>query len=108
MNTFYTLPARNDLPWYKFKVSLSGSIYTLRFRFNVRMQRWILDIADNADNDLLSGLPLITMRNINGQYVIEGLPNGMLFISDDTDKGEQPTRNSFGKDKTLWFEDQST
>ena len=106
--SFIGIPANKNSAWYKFKISLSDVIYTLRFRYNTRMQRWMLDVADAADNDVLNGLPVLIKRNLLGQFVIEGLPIGTMFISDDTNKDEQPSRNSFGLDKTFFYEDPLT
>jgi hypothetical protein len=102
---FMNVPARNDLPWYYFKTTLSGAIYTLRFRYNSRMQRWIMDVADASNNDVIVGCPVLLLRDVFGQYVVAGLPPGLFFASDDTNAGNQPTRFSFGTDHTLWYED---
>jgi len=102
---FLTIPARNDLPWYRFKITLSNVIYTLRFRFNTRSSRWILDIADASNNDILNGVPILIERDMAGQYVIPGLPVGLIFATDDTNQGTEPTRFSFGQDHTLWYGD---
>lgn len=103
VTSFATLPARNDLPSYRFKITLSGAVYTLRFRFNTRMNRWIMDIADPSNNDILDGLPLLILRNIAGQYVITGLPPGVFFCVDNTGKDLQPVRASFGLGSSLYY-----
>lgn len=103
--TMFIVPARNDLPWYRFKLSLSGVIFTLRFRFNPRMQRYVLDVADASNNDVLNGLVLLIQRDLTGQFVISGLPTGTLFVTDDTGKDSQPTRLSFGNDHTFFYAD---
>lgn len=99
------IPATNDVPWYNFKVTLSGTLYTLRFRFNTRMNRWILDLADAQNNDILNSLPMLINRNMNGRFVTPDLPPGFLFCTDDTNQGTQPTRYSFGKDHSLFYFD---
>lgn len=103
--TFLLLPARNDIPWYTFKITLSGLIFTLRFRYNVRMQRWIMDIADASDQDIINGLPLLILRNLSGRFVLATLPPGIIFVTDDTNQGTQPTRYSFGTTHTLFYAD---
>jgi len=105
MTTVQTIPAKNDLPWYKFKIALSGIIYTCRFRFNTRMNRWMIDLCDSAENEIINGLPLLISRNITGQFVIAGLPTGVIFVTDDTGQDQQPTRYSFNQDKTLFYVD---
>jgi hypothetical protein len=102
---FLLIPARNDFPWYRFKITLSGVVYTLRFRYNLRMDRWILDIADPSNNPILIGLPVLLERDMTGQYVMAAIPPGTLFISDDTNKGSQPGRYAFGNTHTFFYAD---
>lgn len=99
------MPARNDLPWYRFKITLEGVIYTLRFNYNTRMARWMMDICDASNNALVLGLPVLLERNIAGQYAFTGLPENVFFSTDDTNQGNQPTRLSFGTTHTLWYGD---
>lgn len=105
MSAFLQVPARNDVPWYKFTVTLSGQVYTLRFRYNTRMQRWIMDVADSANNDVLNGVPVLIERDLAGQYVFVGLPSGTFFALDLTGQGDQPTRYSFGVAAALIYRD---
>lgn len=103
--TFFTVPARNNIPNYKFRITLSGNIFTLAFHYNVRMDRWILDIQDSSGNVILAGITLLIMRDLTGQYVTLAVPEGLMFITDDTQKDVQPTILSFGTDHTFWYED---
>jgi hypothetical protein len=101
-----TIPVGNDLPWYYFAIGLAGVQYTLRFRFNTRMSRWVMDIADAENNDLLTSLPLLIGRNLAGQYSsIPNLPAGTFFVVDETGQNSQPTRYSFGTTHTLYYLD---
>lgn len=103
--TFFVIPAKNDLPNYAFRITLSGQIFTFYFHYNVRMDRWILDIQDPSGNPILCGVSLLILRDLVGQYVTLALPQGFSFITDDTQKDEQPTLLSFGTNKTFWYED---
>lgn len=103
--TFNTIPVGNDLPWKKFTIPLDGVIYTLTVRFNVRSNRWILDIADSSNNPILVGIPVLIERNLTGRYVISGLPLGTLFATDFTNQENQPTRYSFDTTHGLIYED---
>jgi hypothetical protein len=103
--TVFPVPTQQNLPWYITRISLSGTVYTLRFRYNSRMQRWILDIADASNNDLINGLPILINQNVNGQYVITGLPPGFFFAIDTTQQDMQPTLNSFGTINSLFYSD---
>ncbi len=106
--SFLQVPTRNDVPWYKFTLTLSGQVYTLRFRYNTRMSRWIMDIADSSNNDLLVGIPVLIERDMTGQYVFVTLPSGTFFAMDVTNQGNQPTRYSFGIDAALIYREADT
>lgn len=103
--TFFLIPARNDLPWYQFKITLSGVIYTLVFRYNNRMQRWILDVSDPSGNPIITGLVVLIGRFITAQYVTLALPPGPLFAIDNTGQDSQPTVYSFGVQNSLAYGD---
>lgn len=102
---FFLIPARNDLPNYQFRITLSSQIFTLYFHYNVRMERWILDLEDSSGNIILAGVALLILRDLVGQYVTLALPQGLMFATDDTQKGTQPTLLSFGTDHTFWYGD---
>jgi len=104
-STPYTMPARNDVPWYTFQITLSGSIFNLIFRFNTRNNRWFMDINDAVGNPVLLGVPLLVDTNLFGQYTSLNLPDGIMFPTDDTGTGIQPTLYSFGTECTLWYYD---
>lgn len=103
--TFLQIPARNDLPYYKFRISLSGTVFTLSFRFNGRMNRWMLDVNDASGNQILSGIPLLILRSLFAQYRTLNLPEGLTFVTDDTGTDTQATLYSFGLTNSLWYED---
>lgn len=103
--SFFSVPARNDLPWYTFKITLSSVLYTLTFRYNTRMTRWIIDLSDATGNLIVAGIPLLILRDLLAQYSTLPLPPGSLFCIDDTNQETQPTRYSFGVDHTLIYGD---
>lgn len=103
--TFFSIPVQTNLPWYKFKISLSSIVYTLRLRYNTRTTLWMLDIADASDSTLVSAMPVLVARNMNGQYVVAGLPVGTFFCTDDTGDGSEPTQFTLGLDHTLFYAD---
>lgn len=103
--TFFQVPARNDLPNYQFKISMSGNLFTLYFHYNVRMDRWILDVQDSSGNIILGGIALLILRDLTSQYITLALPQGQLFATDDTQQDTQPTLFSFGTDHTLFYGD---
>lgn len=106
--TFFTVPINVKLPWQQYKITLSGVIFTLEVKYNVRMDRWILNINDASGVQVLQGMILLINRNITGQYRTLKIPVGVFFATDDTGKETQPNRNSFGVDHTLFYADPTT
>lgn len=105
MANLLTVPARNDLPWYKFRISLSGTVFTLYFRYNVRCDRWLMDVYDASDTPIFQGAPILVNFNLLAQYPTLPLPNGTLFAVDDTGNQQQPTLQSFGLTHSLYYAD---
>jgi hypothetical protein len=102
--TVSTLPLGNDVPWYTFSVGLSGVQYQLTVRYNTRMSRWALDIADAMGNPVLSSVTLLIDRILGGQFhYLAGFPPGTFFVLDNTNTGTQPTRYSFGTGNTAYY-----
>lgn len=101
----FTIPMFTDVPWFRQQVTLSGNLYNLRFRFNVRSNRWIMDIADANNTDVLLGLPVLILRNLNNQFVVTGNPPGVLYADDNSQNDAQPSRLSFGIDHTMYYGD---
>ena len=105
MSAVLTMPMRNDLPRYQFKITLSGIIYTVLMSYNTRMARWIMNINDASGNPILEGIPCLILRNLTQQYITLNIPAGQLFVTDDTGTDTQPTQYSFGQTNTMWYND---
>lgn len=102
---FFDVPVGNNFPWTKFVTSLSGTSFSLVFRFNTRMSVWFMDIQDQAGNSLLSGVPILIETALIGRFVTQGLPVGDFIAFDDTNQGTEPGRYSFGTDHSLVYAD---
>jgi hypothetical protein len=107
MAAVFTFPMRNDLPQYTFTDTMSGTIFQFQLLFNVRMNRWIININDASGNQILSGIPVLITRNLTGQYATLEIPEGVFIARDDTGQQTQPTQFSFGVDHTLFYVDPS-
>lgn len=103
--TFFTVPLSNQLPWQRFKITLSGVVYTLEFRYNTRSTRWMMNILDASGNAILLGIPLLIDRNATNQYPTLAVPVGTFFPTDDTGLGKEATLYSFGIDHSLFYVD---
>lgn len=101
-----SLPLGTASAWYTFRVGLSGVQYTFTIRYNSRMARWILDLADAQETPIITGVPLLIGLNLLGRFAGQtGVPIGKFYITDDTFGSTQPTRNSFSVTHTLWYLD---
>ena len=98
-----TIPVRADLPAYTFQITLETKLFTLTFRFNERMDRWIMDIADEDEVDLLLGTLIITEWNLIERFKDDRLPPGEFFALDESGERKSPGREDLGNDVKLFY-----
>jgi hypothetical protein len=103
MVTVATIPLRNDVFQYEFRITLTGVVYTFTLRYNGRMDRWILNIDDIAGNQILSGIVLLINRDLLAQYPTLNVLAGQLIAMDASQKNIQPTQFSFGDNNFLVY-----
>lgn len=99
--SIFSIPLSN-IP-QTFGISLANVNYNLTVKWNDADEAgWILDIADEDNNYLAAGLPLIT-----GADILDGLNylgiNGSLVIYTDGDESAVPTLDDLGADSNLFF-----
>ena len=99
------LPLRSDFKSYQFQADLEGTTYTFRFRFNSRIQNWVMDIADAADNDILNGVVVLTNVPLTDQYVKEGLPPGRFIAIDESGEDKDAGESDLGNDVKVVYEE---
>ena len=97
------IPVTNQVPNYRFQIDLESVQYYLEFRFNTRLDRWVMDIEDKDKNTLIQGVPILINLNLLAQYVIEGLPPGVFMAINETGTQQEATRNTFGVDVKLIY-----
>lgn len=107
--TTYTIPTSTSNPHYLQSVQLSGVTYQLEIRYNTRMQRWVLNLADSVGGPIVSGVVMLTQRNLLGQYTTLSVPPGVLFCYNATNSALQPSLSSFLVDTSfLYFDPAAT
>lgn len=91
--------------FYTQRTTLSGVSYLLTFRYNSRMDRWLLDIADANAQLLLAGLPILGAWSVAGRFagLIRGLPLGHLAAADLTGAQRDPQENTLGSDVPIFY-----
>lgn len=101
------IPVRSDLKAYEFQIELDGNIFTLGFRFNERMGRWLMDIADSVGVEILNGVVLLTNVPLTDDYVKEGLPPGRFICEDRTGQNLDAGIDDLGNNIVLLYEEAS-
>lgn len=101
-----------DSAWSSQQVTLGGETYNFTFKFNNRDSAWRLDISDLDQNEILSGIKIMSNQSLYERYknTYPELPSGALvcFKSRQSDEAVLG-RNNLGVDKTynlLWFSDE--
>lgn len=83
-------------------ISLLGVQYGLLITWNPQSQVWLLDIADNQNNPLVQGIPMVTGTDLLGQYAYLGL-GGSLFVYVDYNPDALPSFTDLGQQSNLYF-----
>lgn len=101
------VPARSDLPAYKFSMDLDGTIYVLDFGFNARTNLWYMSIIDQSDNLIIGDIPILVNIPLTDQYVKKGLPPGRFIAIDETGKKQNPGIKDLGTTVKLFYQEVS-
>lgn len=98
------IPVRSDLDDYSITVDLGGKSYGLRFAWNTRDGRWMMDIRDSSGTALKTGLPVIVNTPLNGRFADSTMPDGYLIALDTSgDYQEIEAQEDFGGRVKLLF-----
>ncbi len=101
----FVIPVDSTGTNYTLDVSLSGSVYRFGLHWNTRGQFWSLDIFDQADNPLATGIKLVADWELIGGLGNSALPPGFLYCVDTSGKGIDPTDSDFGTRVILVYDD---
>lgn len=100
------IPLINSAGAYGFDIELDGIVYILAFRYNYRLSLWIMDVKDENDNDIVTGIPLVTGTALLKPYRNNaGIPLGMFFIINHVNEWNDPTRYELARDAFLYYEE---
>lgn len=103
--TTLVLPVRSDFKQYSMKLELELVVYTFTFGYNTRRQRWYMDIADQAGNEILNGVPVLINIPLCDQYIDLRLPPGRFIAIDKTGNNKIPGEDDLGKDVKIYYEE---
>lgn len=99
------IPLETDVSFYRYKIDLDDVTYTLEFRYNTRMKRWTMNILDEDETMVLSGIACNVGSLLNYKYADDNLPEGFMFFVDFTNGTLDPSRTSFGVDVQLFYDE---
>jgi hypothetical protein len=90
------IPLRSDIFSYEFQINLDQELFTLKFRFNQRLNFWIMDIMDDIGVDIISGVPLLTNVNLIKNHQCRKRPKGEFTIIDELGTSENASLYNLG------------
>lgn len=99
------LPVRSDIQSYKYRVTLDGVSYNLRFRFNARYNKWIMDILTFDDVPISLGRPVLTNIDPFLRFIDPRLPAGNMIAGDLSNKDLDADGDTFGVTVVLFYEE---
>lgn len=86
----------------RMSIDLNGVTYRLTVKWNDPNQSWIMDLADQNDVPIVSGIPLITGADLLSQLEYLGF-GGSFIASVDTDDVAVPNYQNLGTTGHLYF-----
>jgi hypothetical protein len=84
------IPFTESAGWVR--VRMSGSFYTLLFRWNTRDEYWALTLQTASGRPLFEGMRIATGLNYLRQFVSKEMPRGILTLVDTTGVSADPGR----------------
>lgn len=92
------IPVRSgsEFASYTQRSELDGRIYNFRFDWNEREGNWYLDLSDQDEVQILSGIKLVSSIPLIARIVDERRPPGELFIIDNQSPTTDPNLDSLG------------
>ena len=97
------IPLRPASPSYNQSITLDETPIQLSIRWNGRDGAWYLDIMDQAGNNLILGIKIVTGWELIGRFTNPALPPGRLLVVDLDDQKVEPDRDDLGSSIILVY-----
>lgn len=98
-----TVPTSVELSSYSQRTQLDGEDFVLFFQYNERLDRWFVDVTDQDEKPIASGLRLTTNFPIERFIRDERRPAGVLMVVDQQGAGDdQDVLNQLTRDAGLF------
>jgi len=92
-----TVPVLLDTPLFSLETQLDGTLYSLTFRWNSRANQWFVDLADAANDPIVSGIAIVVDFPLARRCRDPRMPPGALFAVDTTGAGLDPGETDLGR-----------
>jgi len=100
MATQYEIPTTPESQ--TFTAKLGNYVYSVNLYFCPPANVWVIDLADDANNPILSGIPLITGIDLLAPYTYLNF-GGQLIALTDSSSEIPPTQENLGTTGHLRF-----
>jgi hypothetical protein len=97
----------SSIPNYEFKTDLDGVTYTLAFRYNSRMDRWIMDIKTEDDDPIIMGIPILLGVSLVKRFADSRLPAGDIFAISTGTTTSEAGKEDLGENVLLLYQEAS-
>lgn len=97
------IPVNSEFSSYEFQTTLELTVYSFRFKWNARMERWSMSIYNDVGEPLVEGIPVFAGPLVMEQYVYDGLPPGIIVFVDSTGENIDPGRNDLGDRVRMFY-----
>jgi hypothetical protein len=99
------VPVRQDLIEWVQRTRLDGLLYVLRFKWNARDQSWIVDILDESEAPIRTGIKIVEGFPLLRTIAVAGRPPGELAAIDPTGRDMEAAQETLGVDVLLAYLD---
>lgn len=85
----------------RFTISLVGTLYQLRAKWNIRDDSWYLDIRDETGEAILLGIRLVLGSEVGRRCADERYPAGRFEVIDTSGEDVEAGLDDFGEDRRV-------
>lgn len=98
------LPITQEGPWFSISTELDGAAFKLSFRWNERLEQWVLDVADGDGNPIVSGIRVVIDQPLLNRFRgISGMPPGEIMAIDTENTGLDADLEDLGRRVALFY-----
>lgn len=98
------IPIDSSNPAYDFDIDLDGESYNFDLHFNTRSGYWYFTISKSGEA-IVSGIRLTLGTSLIEKFRAVEVPQGPLFIIDESGQNIPPTRDDLGIRVKMYYDD---